>query len=251
MPAIWSAHDVFVQLSDYEGTSVSMLEAMAYGNVPVVTRTSGVKNVVESGENGFVVDIADVGAAADAVSHLAGNRDRLTAMGQRARAGVRRFEMREHAARFVSVLDRVSASPAIREASAVDLALSPYEDLMCRFVKTRLLLLGRQHATLALFPGGRHSAWLVGLMNRWKTLDGHGLPTIAAVVDEASAGRTIGSIPVVAPSELDAHRVDAVVISSDTSAPALTERWKTIGRADLPVYDLYDGLKIQPFPKNV
>src|SRR5262249_5189777 len=31
MSGIWTAHDVFVQTSDFEGTSISLLEAMAHG----------------------------------------------------------------------------------------------------------------------------------------------------------------------------------------------------------------------------
>jgi glycosyltransferase involved in cell wall biosynthesis len=65
MAAKWSSHDVFVQVSDFEGTSVSMLEAMAHGAVPVVTAaSSGIDGVINHGDNGFVVPIGDMAAMA-------------------------------------------------------------------------------------------------------------------------------------------------------------------------------------------
>ena len=40
--AFWKDKDVCLSFSDYEGRSISIMEAMANGAVPVVTATSGV-----------------------------------------------------------------------------------------------------------------------------------------------------------------------------------------------------------------
>ena len=41
MPDVWNTCDIFILVSEFEGTSIAMLEAMAHGCVPVVTRVSG------------------------------------------------------------------------------------------------------------------------------------------------------------------------------------------------------------------
>ena len=51
------AHHVFVLLSDYEGMSTSLMEAMACGLVPICTRTrSGAMEIITHNENGLLVD---------------------------------------------------------------------------------------------------------------------------------------------------------------------------------------------------
>jgi len=55
---LWQTADVCVLVSEYEGTSVSMLEAMAAGCVPVVTKVSGTADVIQPGINGFTGPVA-------------------------------------------------------------------------------------------------------------------------------------------------------------------------------------------------
>lgn len=56
--------DLFLLASRYEGLSVAMLEAMSRGVIPVVSRVSGVEEVIEHGRNGFHYDPGDLVAAA-------------------------------------------------------------------------------------------------------------------------------------------------------------------------------------------
>ncbi len=55
MKDFWGNKHIYINLSDYEGNCMAMLEAMAHGVVPVVTDVSGVRDVVVHGENGFIV----------------------------------------------------------------------------------------------------------------------------------------------------------------------------------------------------
>ena len=50
----------FIQISDYEGLSFSLLEAMSLGLVPVVSNVKGNTAVISNLENGIVVDIDEV-----------------------------------------------------------------------------------------------------------------------------------------------------------------------------------------------
>ncbi|MGB9734617.1 MAG: glycosyltransferase [bacterium] len=50
-------HHVFVLLSDYEGLSISLMEAMGCGLVPICTKTrSGAMEIIKHNENGLLVD---------------------------------------------------------------------------------------------------------------------------------------------------------------------------------------------------
>ncbi|MFG0283312.1 MAG: glycosyltransferase, partial [Phycisphaerales bacterium JB039] len=77
--------DISLLVSDYEGASITMLEAMGAGVVPVVTRVgSGVGEWVTDGETGMVVDIGDTEAIADRLGQLAGDRALLGRLGRAA-----------------------------------------------------------------------------------------------------------------------------------------------------------------------
>lgn len=86
MAAVWTGADVCVLVSDHEGCSISMLEAMAHGCVPVVTDVSGTARMLGDAEAGLTVPVGDLGAMADALARLGADRARLERMGRRAHA---------------------------------------------------------------------------------------------------------------------------------------------------------------------
>jgi glycosyltransferase involved in cell wall biosynthesis len=111
LDGIWPEHDVFIQTSDFEGTSISMLEAMSHGVVPVVTAArSGVAGVIRHGENGYVVPVGDMAAMARMLAELANSPARLAAAGRAAHQTARNYSLENYCARFVDVLDRVVAT---------------------------------------------------------------------------------------------------------------------------------------------
>lgn len=66
-----SAH-AFVLLSDFEGLSIALMEAMACGLVPILSRMrSGASDLVINGVNGFIIDGDDVAAFVSVVRALA------------------------------------------------------------------------------------------------------------------------------------------------------------------------------------
>ncbi len=111
MTGVWSSHDVFLQVSDFEGTSVSMLEAMAHGAVPVVTAaSSGIEGVIHDQENGFVVPVGDMAAMAQVLARLAADRSILETVGRAAHQTAKAYSMELYADRFTKILDRVIES---------------------------------------------------------------------------------------------------------------------------------------------
>lgn len=53
MKDFWREQDVYINLSDFEGASLAMIEAMANGAIPVVTDVSGADEFVVEGITGF------------------------------------------------------------------------------------------------------------------------------------------------------------------------------------------------------
>ena len=82
MPEFWKRQDVYLNFSEYEGTSLSMLEAMSYACVPVVTDVSGVSEFVEEGKNGFVCKVGDLDGICKAIGYLEQHKELLEEYGE-------------------------------------------------------------------------------------------------------------------------------------------------------------------------
>jgi glycosyltransferase involved in cell wall biosynthesis len=68
---ILEAADVFVLPSCYEGHPISVLEAMAYGCVPVVSNISQSREIVKTGRNGVTYPLGDLESLTEALLNLA------------------------------------------------------------------------------------------------------------------------------------------------------------------------------------
>ena len=84
----WRRQDVCINLSDYEGRSISILEGMANGAVPIVTKTSGVREDITDGVNGFMIPLDNYCMAADRIEYLSRHRENLRKMGMLAHDAV-------------------------------------------------------------------------------------------------------------------------------------------------------------------
>ena len=76
--------DVFALSSDYEGNPLSVMEAMAAGLPVVTTAAGGVRDLLESGTEGLIVQPGDVQGLSKAMSILLGNRELRKLMGKAA-----------------------------------------------------------------------------------------------------------------------------------------------------------------------
>nr|WP_293329238.1 glycosyltransferase family 4 protein [Parvibaculum sp.] len=69
-PAILKA-DFYLSTSLSEGMSNSMLESMSFGAIPIVTRVSGVEDMVSDDKNGFLFEAGDTASCAEAIRRAA------------------------------------------------------------------------------------------------------------------------------------------------------------------------------------
>ena len=75
---------MFVMTSNYEGMPNALLEAMCAGLPVISTKVSGAADVIESGENGILVDIDDEKALADAMRNFLNNENYARKCGENA-----------------------------------------------------------------------------------------------------------------------------------------------------------------------
>lgn len=83
IPTFWQSHDIYLSCSEWEGHSISQVEAMYNGAVPIVTDVSGARDDVHDGENGFVVAVGDIETMARHIKYLYDNREVLSYMGKK------------------------------------------------------------------------------------------------------------------------------------------------------------------------
>jgi glycosyltransferase involved in cell wall biosynthesis len=77
MAPLLASHDIFLQVSEFEGASVSLMEAMIAGLVPVVTGTASGTELLEPGRNAVIAPVGNTAAIAAGIAGLAANRERL------------------------------------------------------------------------------------------------------------------------------------------------------------------------------
>jgi glycosyltransferase involved in cell wall biosynthesis len=110
--AILSQHDVLIAPSRYEGFCLTVVEAMAAGCIPVVSRISGVTDIaIEDGHSGLLFPVGDVRRAALAIVKLADPALRR-AMSANARARARaRFSAERMAEQYLKLVCAIRGVP--------------------------------------------------------------------------------------------------------------------------------------------
>jgi glycosyltransferase involved in cell wall biosynthesis len=103
----YAAFDAMILPSGNEGTPVSAIESLAAGRPVVATRVGGVPDVVRDGEDGFLVELGDVGELAGALARLAEDPELRGRMGE---AGRTRVLPRYAVKRLVDDVDRLYRS---------------------------------------------------------------------------------------------------------------------------------------------
>jgi glycosyltransferase involved in cell wall biosynthesis len=94
VPRLYELMDVKVISSTYEGTTLTVFEAMAAGTPVVATTVDGVEEVVEDGSTGLLASPKDSAAIAVAVTDLLVNPDRAQCLSERAKEAVKEYDVR-------------------------------------------------------------------------------------------------------------------------------------------------------------
>ena len=107
--------DLFVLPTRADSHAIASLEAMASGLPVISTAVGGVVDVVEDGNTGYLISRDDIGALADRIRKLRGNREQRLRMGLRSRKRVEsHFDGETISATVVDLLTRAAATRASR-----------------------------------------------------------------------------------------------------------------------------------------
>jgi glycosyltransferase involved in cell wall biosynthesis len=108
VPRLLAAADIFVLMSEREGLSFALLEAMAHGLPAIVADVP--ENVEAVADAGLAVPYGDEEAIANALRRLAENGDERALLGERARRRVADlFDVEDMIAQTRAVYDEVLA----------------------------------------------------------------------------------------------------------------------------------------------
>jgi len=85
LPNLYSSSDLYISASHSDGTSISLLEAIACGIPVIVSDIPGNQEWIEPGFHGWLFPDGDHEALAEAIIDAFRKRDRLPIMGNNAR----------------------------------------------------------------------------------------------------------------------------------------------------------------------
>lgn len=106
---------IFVLPSHFEGLPLALLDAMAAGQVPVVTPVGTIPEIITDGENGFLVPVGDARQLARVLAQLLTQENFRHALGRNARVT---WENRFDLSIFRESLDSIWLRAAQRETSS-------------------------------------------------------------------------------------------------------------------------------------
>lgn len=84
MKSYYEQADIYLSFTRFEGNSIAIMEAMAHGCVPVVSRVSGTETVVQDGTTGCLGVVDQPQTLLDHVERLHHHREELTALSRAA-----------------------------------------------------------------------------------------------------------------------------------------------------------------------
>ena len=106
-----AACDIFVLPSSYEGTSQSVMQAMAQGRPVVTTRVGGLPYLIRDGFDGYLVPYGSKDELAKRIIHLLDDSVERSRMGKRARSRAdRQFRYSKLAEQLLEIYGSVSSS---------------------------------------------------------------------------------------------------------------------------------------------
>ncbi len=213
---VWYWADVSVLVSEFEGLCISMLESMACGCVPVVTRVaSGVSDLLRDGENGLTAKIGDIPTMVAHIQRLQNDPQLWERMSRRARQTVAEYcDYERYIDRALGILDAVAELPPRPWPADRDL---PYpksaEPVLPPETFGRLRDLLRHIAEqgggpVAIFCAGKHTR---ALREVWEQSP---VPIVAVIDEQARRGARLWHWPVVRPRQIAKTGARAVIISS-------------------------------------
>lgn len=98
---------VFIFPTMGEGFGLVLLEAMAAGLIPITTRNCGGADIIDNGENGFLIDVGDTNAIVDILLWCKNNPTQCEIMSKKAISTARRFTWEKYSMGIIQVIKSI------------------------------------------------------------------------------------------------------------------------------------------------
>ena len=85
LPLIYASLDILVCSSNNEGTSVSVIEAMASGCTVVTTRVGGHPDIIDNGNNGYLIEPQNIDSLTNKILDILNTPKKYLHLGENAR----------------------------------------------------------------------------------------------------------------------------------------------------------------------
>jgi len=92
VPELMASSDIFILTSRHEGLTRAIMEAMAVGLPIIATDVRGNRDLVKSGENGYLVSLDDAEQTAIAIERLINSRNLRCSMGEKSKELVKQYD---------------------------------------------------------------------------------------------------------------------------------------------------------------
>lgn len=235
--------DAFVLPSRFEGLSVSMLEALAAGCVPFVTRVaSGAAEAISHAHNGCLVDAPDEATDTDVGIAMANEIARIRAKGPDAGAALShaawktahdRYSLSKHAEHATRLLNTCALSPPPHISDDL-LSDRPVTVPLHAESRVRELLSSLEGRPILIHGCGEHTRII------WNAIRAtHARIVGLADDDPARAGQQFEDLPILPPGNVTGVGATDVVISSYLHEAAIWQRRGVYEAQGLRVHRLY------------
>jgi len=94
VPELMASSDIFILTSRHEGLTRAIMEAMAVGLPIIATDVRGNRDLVKSGENGYLVSLDDAEQTAIAIERLINSRNLRCSMGEKSKELVKQYDLK-------------------------------------------------------------------------------------------------------------------------------------------------------------
>lgn len=230
IPKYLAGVDVLVLVSEFEGYPIIVQEAMAAGVCPVVMAIdSGIPEMIQSGQNGWITPQADTDAMAKLLKDLSENRGQLQAVSEAARNTAEKHWMIEnYLCKFRNILTEVLEAPT-PDFRYCDLRIPESVERDTAVLIEQIK--GRGLDRLAVFGAGEFGRYLVRKLNEL----GCGIDLLVDT-DELIWDLYIEGIKCENPRRLLEEDVSAIVIASGSFIEEIVERLEILYKqSTLPI----------------
>lgn len=93
VPELMASSDIFILTSRHEGLTRAIMEAMAVGLPIIATDVRGNRDLVKSGENGYLVPLDDAEQTAIAIERLINSGNLRRSMGEKSKELVKQYDL--------------------------------------------------------------------------------------------------------------------------------------------------------------